>query len=168
MSNALYNAAVPVFAQFLNALAAIMRKAEAHCEAKKIDPEALLGARLFPDMFPFRRQVQLACDFAKGAGARLAGIAIPSFPDEERTFPELQARIAKTLDFLGSIDKERFAGAAARTITLKIGGEDMSFQGDAYLNQLVLGNFFFHVTTAYNILRHNGLEIGKREFMGRS
>lgn len=168
MSNALYDASVPVFAQFLNALAAIMRKAEAHCEAKKIDPEALLGARLFPDMFPFRRQVQLACDFAKGAGARLAGLAIPSFPDEEKTFSELQTRIANTLDFLGSIDKEQFAGAATRTITLKIGGADMSFQGDAYLNQLVLGNFFFHVTTAYNILRHNGLEIGKREFMGRS
>jgi len=167
MSDALYDAAIPVFTQFLNALARIIKKAEAHCETKKIDPEALLAARLFPDMFPFRRQVQLACDFAKGAGARLAGIPVPSFPDEEKTFAELQARIAKTLDFLKTIEKGQFAGADTRTITLKIGGEEMNFTGSAYLYHLVLGNFFFHATTAYNILRHNGLEIGKRDFMGR-
>jgi hypothetical protein len=163
----MFDSSVPVFTQFLTAMAAILKKAEAHCEAKKIDPDALLTARLFPDMYPLRRQVQLACDFAKGAGARLTGIAVPSFPDEEKTFPELQARIAKTLDFLATLKKEQFADAATRTITLKIGGQDMSFPGAVYLRYFAFGNFYFHVTTAYNILRHNGLEIGKRDFMGR-
>src|SRR3954453_16822422 len=118
MSDALYDAAIPVFTQFLNALARIIKKAEAHCETKKIDPEALLAARLFPDMVPFRRQVQLAWDFAKGACARLAGIPVPSFPAEERTFAALQARIATTLDFLNTIEKGQFAGAETRTVTL--------------------------------------------------
>lgn len=168
MSDAIYNSALPVFTQFLTALSAILKKAESHCEARKIDPEALLAARLFPDMFPLRRQVQLACDFAKGAGARLAGIPVPSFPDEEKTFPELAARIAKTLEFLGTLKKEQLADAATRTVTLKIGGEDRSFPGATYLNHFALGNFYFHLTTAYDILRHNGLEIGKRDFMGRT
>jgi hypothetical protein len=167
MSDTLYDSALPVFAQFLGALSAILKKAEAHCDAKKIDPEALLAARLYPDMFPLRRQVQLACDFAKGAGARLAGIPVPSFLDEEKTFPELQARIAKTRDFLATLKREQFADAATRTVTLKIGGEDMNFPGATYLRHFALGNFYFHLATAYNILRHNGLEIGKRDFMGR-
>ena len=162
----MFDNSVPVFTQFLNALSAILKKAEAFCEAKKIEPDALLTARLFPDMFPLRRQVLLACDFAKGAGARLAGIPVPSFPDEEKTFPELQARIAKTLDFLGTLKKEQFAEAASRTVTLKIGGQDMNFPGATYLRHFALGNFYFHLTTAYDILRHNGLEIGKRDFMG--
>ena len=167
MSDNIYDAAVPVVTHFLNALSVILKKAEAHCEAKKIDPEALLTARLFPDMFPLRRQVQLACDFAKGAGARLAGIPVPSFPDEEKTFAELQARIAKTLDFLKGLKKEQFEDAATRTVTLKIGGQDMNFPGATYLRYFVAGNFFFHLTTAYDILRHNGLEIGKRDFIGQ-
>ena len=162
----MFDSSIPVFTQFLNALSAILKKAEAFCEAKKIDPDALLTARLFPDMFPLRRQVQLACDFAKGAGAGLAGIPVPSFPDEEKTFAELQARIAKTLDFLGTLKKEQFADAASRTVTLKIGGQDMNFPGATYLRHFALGNFYFHLTTAYDILRHNGLEIGKRDFMG--
>jgi hypothetical protein len=167
MSDNLYDSAIPVFTQFLNAHSAILTKAEAHCEAKKIDPEALLAARLFPDMLPFKRQVQLACDFAKGAGARLAGIPVPSFPDDEKTFSELAARIGKTLDFLATLKREQFADAGARTVTLKIGGADMSFTGAVYLCHFVLANFYFHLTTAYDILRHNGLEIGKRDFMGR-
>jgi hypothetical protein len=167
MSDTLYDSAIPVFTQFLNALSVILKKAETHCEAKKIDPEALLGARLFPDMFPLRRQVQLACDFAKGAGARLAGIPVPSFPDDEKTFSELAARIAKTLDLLAALKKEQFVDAGTRTVTLKIGGADMSFTGAIYLRHFALGNFYFHLTTAYDILRHNGLEIGKRDFMGR-
>ena len=162
----MFDSSIPVFTQFLKALSAILKKAEAYCEAKKIDSDALLTARLFPDMFPLRRQVQLACDFAKGAGARLAGIPVPSFPDEEKTFAELQARIAKTLDFLHTLKKEQFADAAARTVTLKIGGQDMSFPGATYLRHFALANFYFHLTTAYDILRHNGLEIGKRDFMG--
>jgi hypothetical protein len=167
MSDTLYDSAVPVATQFLNALSAILKKAEAYCESKKINPEALLTARLFPDMLPLSSQVQLACDFAKGAGARLAGIPVPSFPDEEKTFAELEARIAKTLAFLGTLKKEQFADAATRTVTLKIGGQDMSFPGATYLRHFALGNFYFHLTTAYNILRHNGLEIGKRDFMGQ-
>jgi hypothetical protein len=166
MSDIFYDSAVPVFTQFLKALSAILKKAEAYCEAKKIEPDALLGARLFPDMFPLRRQVQLACDFAKGAGARLAGIAVPSFPDEEKSFAELQARITKTLDFLATLDKGQFADSPTRTVTLKIGGQDMSFPGAVYLYRFAFGNFFFHLTTAYDILRHNGLDLGKREFMG--
>jgi hypothetical protein len=167
MPHSLYDSTVPLFTHYLKALAAILKKAEAYCEARKINPDALLTARLFPDMFPLLRQVTLACDFAKGAGARLAGIPVPSFPDEEKTFADLQARIAKTADFLSTLKKEQFADAATRTVTLKIGGEDMSFPGLQYLHYFVYGNFFFHLTTAYNILRHNGLEIGKRDFMGR-
>lgn len=152
----------------LKALAAILKKAETYCEAKKIDPNALLADRLYPDMLPFNRQVHIATDQAKGCGARLTGIAVPSYPDEEKTFAELQARIAKTLDFLGSLKREQFADAATRTVTLKIGGKDTELKGATYLSSAVLPNFYFHVTTAYNILRHNGLEIGKGDFLGRN
>lgn len=164
----MFDSSVPVLIHFLNSLSAIVNKAEAHCAAKKIDPEALLNARLFPDMFHFTRQVQLVTDFAKGAGARLAGIAVPSFADEEKSFSELQARIAKTRDFLATLKKEQFADAAERLITIKVGGQDMSFAGAAYLSGYALPNFYFHLVTAYNILRHNGVELGKRDYMGRS
>jgi hypothetical protein len=164
----MFDSSVTVFDNFLKGLAAILKKAEAHCEAKKIEPEALLTARLFPDMLHFTRQVQLVSDFAKGTGARLAGIAAPSFPDEEKTFAELQARIAKTRDFLATLKKEQFAVAAERPITIKVGGQDMTFAGAAYLAGYAMPNFFFHLTTAYNILRHNGVELGKRDYMGRS
>jgi uncharacterized protein len=164
----MFDSSVPVLIHFLRGLSAIVNKAEAHCEAKKIDPEALLKARLFPDMFHFNRQVQLVTDFAKGAGARLAGIAVPSFADEEKSFAELQARIAKTRDFLATLKKEQFADAAERLITIKVGGQDMSFAGAAYLSGYAMPNFYFHLVTAYNILRHNGVELGKRDFMGRS
>lgn len=163
----MFDSSVTVFDNFLKGLAAILRKAEAHCEAKKIEPDALLTARLFPDMLHFTHQVQLVSDFAKGTGARLAGIAAPSFPDEEKTFAELQARIAKTRDFLATLKKEQFAGAAERPITIKVGGQDMTFAGAAYLPGYAMPNFFFHLTTAYNILRHNGVELGKRDYMGR-
>jgi len=164
----MFDSSVTVLDNFLKGLAAILKKAEAHCEAKKIEPEALLTARLFPDMLHFTRQVQLVSDFAKGTGARLAGIAVPSFADEEKTFAELQARIAKTRDFLATLRKEQFAGAAERPITIKVGGQDMTFAGAAYLAGYAMPNFFFHLTTAYNILRHNGVELGKRDYMGRS
>ena len=164
----MYDSSIVPLSTSLTALSAILAKAEAHCEAKKIDPNALLTARLFPDMLPFIRQVLIACDFAKGCGARLAGVAVPSYADEEKTFAELQARIAKTLDFIGSLKREPFADAAARTISLKIGGKDMELKGAAYLSSVVLPNFYFHATTAYNILRHNGLELGKGDFLGRS
>lgn len=164
----MYDSSIVPLSHSLKALAAILKKAEAYCEAKKIDPNALLTDRLYPDMLPFNRQVHIATDQAKGCGARLTGIAVPSYPDVEKTFPELQARIAKTLDFLGGLKKEQFAGAATRTVTIKIGGKDTELAGAAYLSSAVLPNFYFHVTTAYNILRHNGLEIGKGDFLGRN
>jgi len=164
----MYDSSIVPISHSLKALAAILRKAEAYCEARKIDPAALLTARLFPDMLPLARQVQLATDHAKGCGARLAGIANPSFPDEEKTFSELQARLGKTLDFLGGLKPEHLAGAATRTVTIKVGGKDVERTGAAYLSTSALPNFYFHVTTAYNILRHNGLEIGKGDFLGRT
>ena len=164
----MYDSSIAPMSHFIKALAAILKKAETFCEARKIDSNALLLARLFPDMLPLARQVQLVTDHAKGCGARLAGIANPSFPDEEKTFAELQARLGKTLTFLGGLKPEQFAGAATRTVTIKVGGKDVELKGAAYLSNVALPNFYFHVTTAYNILRHNGLEIGKGDFLGRN
>jgi uncharacterized protein len=164
----MYDASVGTIIHFLGGMGRFLKKAEAHAEAKKIDPRALLDARLYPDMFPMIRQVQITTDHAKGAGARLAGIAVPSFEDTEKTFDELQERIAKTIAFLGTLKKEQFADAANRQVTLKIGGRDMSFSGAEYLSRVVLPNVFFHMTTAYAILRHNGVELGKFDFMGRT
>lgn len=164
----MFDTSVPVLIHFLKGLSALLKKAEDHCEARKIDPDAILQARLFPDMFNFTRQVQLSTDFAKGMGARLAGIPVPSFADEEKTFAELQARIAKTVDFLGTLTKEQYAEAATRKVTIKVGGKDTDFAGADYVATYALPNFYFHLTTAYNILRHNGIELGKKDYMGRS
>ena len=164
----MYDSSVLILTHFLKGLSAILKKAEAHCVAKKIEPDALLTARLFPDMYHLTRQVQLVTDFAKGMGARLAGIAVPSFPDKEKTFEQLQARIAKTIAFLGTLKKEQFEGAATRTVTIKVRGNDMSFPGGEYLAGYAMPNFYFHLATAYNILRHNGVELGKMDFMGRA
>lgn len=164
----MYDASIPVVSHFIRGLQAILRKAEAHCAAKKIDPNAILSARLFPDMFNLTKQVQLVSDFAKGIGARLSGVANPGYADEEKTFDELQARLQKTLDFLSTLKKEQFAGAAAKPVTIKVGGNDMTFTGSEYLMGYALPNFYFHLTTAYNILRHNGLELGKKDYMGRA
>lgn len=161
----IYDASVPVFTHFLRSLSVILKKAEVHCAAKKIDPAVILGARLYPDMFALTRQVQIASDGAKGAGARLAGIAVPSWPDEEKSFDELQARIAKTIAFLAGLKPEQFADAETREIALKAGGRDLKFSGAAYLETWAKPNFFFHVTTAYAILRHNGIELGKPDFL---
>jgi hypothetical protein len=161
----MYDRSVPVFIHFLNALSAILKKAEEHCAARKIDPAVMLGLRLYPDMFALTRQVQTVSDAAKGAGARLAGIPVPSYPDEEKSFAELQARIAKTIDFLGSLKTSQFEGAASRTVSLRAGGRDMTFAGADYLEKWAKPNFFFHLTTAYNILRHNGLDLGKRDYL---
>ncbi len=163
----MYQATVPVLSHFVKGLQAILKKAEAHCVAKKIEPEVLLTARLFPDMFSFTRQVQLVTDFAKGPASRLAGVAVPSYADDEKTFDELQARLQKTIDYLATLKPEQFADAATRTITIKVGGNDMSFSGAEYFMSYALPNFHFHLTTAYNILRHNGIELGKGDFMGR-
>ena len=161
----IFDATVPVLIHFLGSLSAIMKKGEAHCAAKKIDPAVMLSQRLYADMFTLTRQVQIATDTAKGAGARLAGVAVPSFPDEEKTFEELQARIAKTIDFLKSLDKTQFDGAETREIVLKVGGRELNFKGEAYLETWVKPNFYFHVSMAYAILRHNGVELGKPDFL---
>ncbi len=161
----MFDTSVPVFIHYLKSLSAILKKAEDYCAAKKIDPAVMLGQRLYPDMFALTRQVQIATDGAKAAGARLAGIAVPSYADEEKTFADLQARLTKTIEFLGSLKKSQFDDAAKRSISFKAGATDRTFTGSDYLGMWAFPNFFFHVTTAYNILRHNGLEIGKGDYL---
>ncbi len=165
MSPAMYNASVPVFRQMLSALAGIIDKTIAHAEAKKIDPAVYASARLYPDMFPFARQIGIATDFAKGAGARLAGVEVPKFEDNEVTLADLKARLQKTLDFLATLKPEQFAGAETRDITIQLRGTPTVFKGQPYLLHYALPNFYFHTTTAYAILRHNGIEIGKPDFI---
>ncbi len=166
MSISMYQVSVPVFIQMLSALAKILDKAGAHAEMRKIDPQALLGARLFPDMFPFARQVQLATDFAKGCAARLAGAEVPRYADEEKSFAELKQRIDKTLAFLKQFTPAQIDGSEEREIALNIAGKPVAFKGQQYLLSSAMPNFYFHVTTAYAILRHNGIEVGKRDYMG--
>ena len=168
MSLSMYQASVPAFVQTLTALSAILDKAEAYAAAKKIDPATLVGARLYPDMFPLSRQIQIVCDFAKGATARLSGKDVPSWPDTETTIPELKARIAKTLDFVKGFKPADIDGSEARDISMKVADNMMEFKGQPYLTGFVLPNLYFHAATAYGILRHNGLEIGKMDFMGRA
>src|SRR5271170_5251370 len=166
MSLSMYQASIPTFIHGLNNLSAILTKAAAYAEAKKIDPSVLVGARLAPDMFPLSRQIQIATDGVKGGAARLAGIDVPSYADTETTFDELQVRIAKTIAFLQSVSAKQIDGSEERDITLKVGGKEMNFKGQAYLLGFVIPNFYFHTTTAYAILRHNGLDIGKKDFLG--
>jgi len=167
MAVSMYDIAIPTFQRQLANLDAILDKAEAYATAKKIDIAVLLAARLYPDMFNLTRQVQLATDFAKAAPARLAGVEVPSLPDTETTLPELKARIAKVQAMLAAYKPQQFEGADLKQLTLKLGGNDMTLSGRDYLLHAALPNFYFHCTTAYNILRHNGLEIGKRDFIGR-
>lgn len=166
MSLSMYQASIPVFIRGLGNLSAILDKAAMHTEAKKIDPSVFINARLAPDMYPLSRQVQIASDVAKGCAARLAGIEVPSYEDNETTFPELQARIAKTVAFMQSVSPSQIDGSAERPITLKLRGREVSLLGQPYLLTFVLPNFYFHLTTTYAILRHNGLEIGKPDFIG--
>ena len=157
---------VPPMDRTLGALSKILAKADAHCTARNIKPEALLAFRLFPDMFPFTRQVQLACDFAARAAARLAGEVPRSFPDTETSFAELQARIAEVRAYTAGFAAAAYAGAETREVTIKARGQDMTMTGLAFLTLYALPQFHFHATTAYNILRHNGVELGKMDFMG--
>jgi hypothetical protein len=166
MALSMYEASAPRFVKTLNTLSAILDKAQAHAEAKKIDPLVFTGARLFPDMLPMTSQVQIACDAAKGAMARLAGVEIPKHEDTEKTFAELKDRIAKTVAFIETIKPAQVDGSEGKDVTLKIGGQEMVFKGMPYLFGFAFPNFFFHCTTAYNLLRHNGVEIGKRDFLG--
>lgn len=167
MALSMYTASVPVFRQLLGSLETLLQKAEAHAAERKIDPDALLQARLFPDMFPLAKQVQVACDFAKSVPARLAGAEVPSYEDNERSFADLGARIAKTRAFIDSLDAARFDGSEQREIVLRPGTpKERKLDGQAYLLQYGLPQFFFHVATAYDLLRHNGIEIGKKDYMG--
>ena len=166
MTLSMYQASAPVFLRTLAALSVILDKAAAHAMQRKIEPSVLLGTRLFPDMFPLVRQVQLAADFAKGPAARLAGIEVPKFADTETTFDELKARIAKTVEFVKTLKPGQIDGSEDRDITIPIGGQPQSFKGQPYLLHFALPNFFFHATTAYDILRHCGVEVGKRDFLG--
>ena len=166
MSITMYQASIPVFVRMLGNLSMILDKAVAHAEAKKIDPTIFVNARLAPDMFPLSRQVQIATDMVKGCAARLAGIEVPNYEDNETTFAELQARIAKTKAFIESVSASQIDGSEERKITLKFGSKELSLLGQAYLLDFVLPNFHFHLTTTYAILRHNGVEIGKKDYTG--
>ncbi len=167
MTSSLYNASVPVMLQMLRALSDVLKKAEDHATQKNIEPNALLQARLFPDMFPLVRQVQIASDFSKGIASRLAGAEVPSWPDTEVSFADLQALVAKAVTYLESFKAEQFDLSESREIVLRPGTpKEKKLTASAYLLHYGLPQFFFHVTTAYAILRHNGIEIGKRDYMG--
>lgn len=166
MTISVYGMTVPVFTRMLTNLLACMDKAEATAAERKFDTLVLSNARLSPDMIPFRGQILIATDHVKGCVSRLAGKAVPSWPDTEETFPELRARIQKALDLLATVTPEELEGGDTRQVTIKIGGNDVAMTGLDYLTQRALPNFFFHITTAYAILRHNGVPIGKRDYIG--
>jgi len=166
MNISMYQASAPRFANTLKNLAAILDKAKGHAAAKKIDEQVLTSSRLYPDMFALARQVQIACDTAKGAVARLAGVEIPKHEDTEKTFDELKERIARTLAFIATVQAAQIDGTEDKEIVLKLQGKDVPSRGMQYLFGRAWPNFYFHVTTAYNILRHNGVEIGKSDFIG--
>ena len=166
MAFSFYDASIPVFIRGMHNLAGFVGKAHADAQSRKIDPAVLIAARLAPDMHPLSRQVQIASDMVKNGAARLAGVEAPSFPDTETTFEELQARIDKTVSFLKTIAVTQLQGSEDRTISLKFPGRDMEFTGSAYLTGFVLPNLYFHMTAAYAILRHNGVPLGKMDFMG--
>jgi hypothetical protein len=161
-----YDASVPAFLQILGSLQGILSKAEAHCTAKKIAPEVLLGARLFPDMLPLSKQIQLASDFATKGCARLTHSEVPSTPDTEKSFEELRQRLAKAADYVKAFKPAQFEGADTKDITFPVGPSSMTLKGQQFLNNFAFPNFYFHAATAHGILRHNGVEIGKRDFLG--
>ena len=164
-----YDASVAAYLQILGSLTGILNKTEAHCKAKTIQPDVLLGARLYPDMLPLTRQVQLACDFAAKGCARLSGSEVPSTPDTETSFEELRQRLAKTMDYLKAFKPAQFDDAAAREVSFPAGPDKtMTLKGQQFLSHVSLPNFYFHAATAHDILRHNGVEIGKRDFLGQS
>lgn len=167
MTLSMYQASVPVFKQMLGALGNVLAKAEAHAVTRKIDPNALLQARLYPDMFALLRQVQIACDFAKSVSARIAGVDVPAYDDKEESFSDLQARIAKTLAFVESLSAAQIDGSEGRRIVTQAGTpKEKIFNGQSYLLNYGLPQFFFHTTTAYAILRHSGVEVGKKDYIG--
>ena len=166
MAYSMYQASIPVFIRGLQNLAKYLEKGRADAEARKFDPAVLIEQRLAPDMHKLSRQIQIASDTSKNAGARLAGLETPSFPDTETDFAQLQERIAKTVKYLEGISAGQLEGSETREIVLKFPGREMRFTGADYLTMFALPNFYFHLTTAYAILRHNGVSIGKSDFMG--
>ena len=166
MSLSMYSSSAPRFVALLSNLSALLDKAQAHVDAKKLDEKALTGFRLFPDMFPLSRQVQIACDSAKGGVARLAGVEIPKHEDTEVTIAELKARIAKTIAFIQTVKPEQIDGTEDKTIVMKLGPNEVTFKGQQFLVNFATPNVYFHIVTAYNILRHNGVEVGKRDYLG--
>lgn len=167
MKLSMYQASVATFIRQLNNLAAILEKGAAHAEAKKIDPKVLINSRLFPDMFPLVRQIQIATDAARCGAARLAGVEVPAQEDNETTFPELVTRIRKTNSYLETLKPEQFEGSEDRTVTWQTRSSTKTMQGMPYLQNHILPNLYFHIATAYNILRHSGVELGKMDFLGK-
>jgi hypothetical protein len=165
MAITLYSASIPLLINGLNALSGVLKTAEADATERKIDPSVFITARLYPDMLPLARQVQLASDSAKGCGGRLAGVETPSYADTETTFEDLQARIAKTIDFLNSVKAEQIDGGEDREVVLKFPNATFEFTGQSYLAEFVLPNFYFHLTTAYAILRKNGVKLTKANYL---
>ncbi len=162
-----YDSTVPAYLQILGSLTGLLTKAEAHCEARKIQPEVLLGARLYPDMLPLSKQIQLASDFAAKGCARLTQSDVPSTPDTETSFAELRQRLVKTIDYLKTFKPAQFEGADARDVTFPTGSNSSTtLKGQDFVNRVSFPNFYFHAATAHGILRHNGVEIGKRDFLG--
>lgn len=168
MSLSMYDASVPVFVRMLNNLASILIKGAAHAEARKVDPAVLLGSRLFPDMFSLTRQVQIATDSAKAGASRIAGLEAPAFADTETTFEQLIERVRNTVAYLESLTPDQFVGAHTRMVTWQTRSSTNSMVGQAYLLNHATPNLYFHITTAYDILRHNGVELGKRDFLGKA
>lgn len=166
MNISMYEASIPVLIKALSNLAGILAKAEAHAAARNIEPSVLLGARLYPDMYPLVRQVQIATDLAKGCASRLAGELPPRFADDETSFSQLQERIARTIALLRAVEPEQINGTEEAMVSLTVGGRERSFRGLSYLFEFVLPNVYFHITTAYAILRHWGVELGKADFLG--
>ena len=167
MALSMYQASVPVFVKMLTNLKGVLQKASAHAQARKIDETVLVNARLYPDMLPLARQIQIASDFARGTAARLAGAEPPSYEDNEKTLTELMARIDRTIEFLHAKKAGEIDGSEGREIVRPVRGEPHKFSGVNYLLQYALPNFFFHTTTAYAILRHNGVEVGKQDYVGK-
>ena len=166
MSFGMYQASIPAFVKMLNNLTTILDKAEAYATERKIAPEVMLNWRLAPDMFPLTRQIQILTDMSKGCAARLAGVEVPKYDDDEKTFAELKQRLAKTLKFVGGFSAKDIDGSESRDVSLTVGGQPIKFKGEEYLVHFVLPNFYFHSATAYDIVRSLGVEIGKRDFLG--
>ncbi len=168
MSTMMYRASVSAFDRHLASMQGYLAKGASYAADKKLDDTVLTQMRIYPDMFPLARQIMIACDFAKGASARLAGVEIPKFEDTEKSFAELQARAQKTRDFLATLKPEQFEGSESKKISLTIGGNPVEVVGEPYLLNLALPNFYFHSTTAYNLLRHAGVPVGKSDFVSRN